>query len=102
MRNHALNDEIDDERLRLGRVRLQAIRTRRQLSQIRALFHRIETREDVGSETLLSAMRKLAQKFDALDYEFSALYERARLLQDEIAGRMIRQSPTAACSRCRS
>jgi zinc transporter len=33
-------------------------------------------------------MRKLAQKFDALDYEFSAIYERARLLQDEIAGRM--------------
>ena len=86
--NHVLHDEIDDERLRLGRVRLQAIRTRRQLSQIRALFHRMETREDVESETLLSAMRKLAQKFDALDYEFSALYERARLLQDEIAGRM--------------
>ncbi|MEH2543071.1 MULTISPECIES: transporter [unclassified Bradyrhizobium] len=86
--NHVLHDEIDDERLRLGRVRLQAIRTRRQLSQIRALFHRLETREDVESETLLSAMRKLAQKFDALDYEFSAIYERARLLQDEIAGRM--------------
>ena len=45
--NHVLHDEIDDERLRLGRVRLQAIRTRRQLSQIRALFHRMETREDV-------------------------------------------------------
>ena len=70
--NHVLHDEIDDERLRLGRVRLQAIRTRRQLSQIRALFHRMETREDIESETLLSAMRKLAQKFDALDYEFSA------------------------------
>jgi hypothetical protein len=41
----------------------------------------------VESEILLSAMRKLAQKFDALDYEFSAIYERARLLQDEIAGR---------------
>jgi zinc transporter len=86
--NHVLHDEIDDERMRLGRVRLQAIRTRRQLSQIRALFHRLEMREDVESEALLSAMRKLAQKFDALDYEFSALYERARLLQDEIAGRM--------------
>ena len=82
-----LHDEIDDERMRLGRVRLQAIRTRRQLSQMRALFHRVEMREDVEFEAL-SAMRKLAQKFDALDYEFSALYERARLLQDEIAGRM--------------
>jgi zinc transporter len=86
--NHVLHDEIDDERMRLGRVRLQAIRTRRQLSQIRALFHRLEMREDVESEALLTAMRKLAQKFDALDYEFSAIYERARLLQDEIAGRM--------------
>jgi len=86
--NHVLHDEIDDERLRLGRVRLQAIRTQRQLSQIRALFHRMEMREDIESESLKSAMRKLAQKFDALDYEFSAIYERARLLQDEIAGRM--------------
>ncbi|MEH2498725.1 Mg2+ and Co2+ transporter CorA [Bradyrhizobium sp. AZCC 1678] len=41
--DHVLHDEIDEERLRLGRVRLQAIRTRRQLSQIRALFHRLET-----------------------------------------------------------
>src|SRR5215510_3731659 len=86
--NHVLHDEIDEQRMKLGRIRLQAIRTRRQLSQIRALFHRVEMREDVESETLLSAMRKLAQKFDALDYEFSAIYERARLLQDEIAGRM--------------
>jgi zinc transporter len=86
--NHVLHDEIDDQRIRLGRVRLQSIRTRRQLSQIRALFHGIESREDVESEALSSAMRKLAQKFDALDYEFSAIYERARLLQDEIAGRM--------------
>ena len=83
--NHVLHDEINDERMRLGRVRLQAIRTRRQLSQIRALFHRVEMREDVEAEALLTAMRKLAQKFDALDYEYSALYERARLLQDEIA-----------------
>ena len=45
--NHVLHDEIDEERMRLGRVRLQAIRTRRQLSQIRALFHRLETREEV-------------------------------------------------------
>jgi zinc transporter len=86
--NHVLHDEIDDQRMRLGRVRLQSIKTRRQLSQIRALFHRVEAREDVDSEALLTAMRKLAQKFDALDYEYSALYERARLLQDEIAGRM--------------
>lgn len=86
--NHVLHDEVEDERLRLGRVRLQAIRTRRQLSQIRALFHRIEMREDLDAQPVAQAMRALAQKFDALDYEFSALYERARLLQDEIAGRM--------------
>lgn len=86
--NHVLHDEIEEERLRLGRVRLQAIRTRRQLSQIRALFHRLETREDIDAAPIVAAMRALAQKFDALDYEFSALYERARLLQDEIAGRM--------------
>ena len=85
--NHVLHDEIDDERLRLGRVRLQAIRTRRQLSQIRALFHRMETREDVKSEALLSAMRKLAQIRRAR-LRVQRDLERARLLQDEIAGRM--------------
>lgn len=86
--NHVLHDEVDDERQRLGRVRLQAIRTRRQLTQIRSLFHRIENREDEGAKPAIAAMRALAQKFDALDYEFSTVYERARLLQDEIAGRM--------------
>ncbi len=86
--NHLLHNEISDQRMSLGKVRLHAIQIRRRLSQIRSLFHRLETRTDVQSQPLGTAVRAQAQKFDGLDYELSAIYERARLLQDEIGGRM--------------
>lgn len=87
--NQVLHDEVqvDDQRMSLGKVRLRSIATRRQLSQIRSLFHRLETRADVQAKPSAVVLRSLAQKFDAIDYELSALYERARLLQDEITGR---------------
>ena len=80
--------EVEGQRMSLGKVRLRAISTRRQLSQIRSLFHRLEARADIQAKPIAFVMRSLAQKFDAIDYELSSLYERARLLQDEIAGRM--------------
>lgn len=86
--NKVLHDEIDDQRLALGRVRLQSIQVRRQLTQVRSLFDRIEARMEDEVKPLAVAMRGLAQKLDALDHEIGAIYERARLLQDEIAARM--------------
>lgn len=86
--NRVLHDEIDDQRLHLGRIRLQSIQVRRQLSQLRSLFDRIEPRMEGEVRPLAVAMRALTQKFDALDHEIASLYERARLLQDEIAARM--------------
>lgn len=88
--NQILHDEVgvDDQRMALGKTRLRAIATRRQLSQIRSLFHRLEVRTDIQTKPAAMVLRSLGQKFDALDYELSALYERARLLQDEISGRM--------------
>ena len=86
--NKVLHDEIDDQRLHLGRVRLQSIQVRRQLTQVRSLFDRLEARMEDEVKPLAVAMRGLAQKLDALDHEIASIYERARLLQDEIAARM--------------
>lgn len=82
------HDDIGDERRRIARIRLQAIGVRRQLAQLRALFQRIEPRMDDEPIQIAFAVRALAQRFDSLDHEIGSLYERARLLQDEIAARM--------------
>jgi len=42
--DHVLHQEPDDERQRIGRVRLQAVRVHRQLAQLRGMFHRLEPR----------------------------------------------------------
>lgn len=85
---HVMHQELGDERARLGRVRLQAVRVRRQLSQLRSLFHRLEHRIQNENRPLTAALRLLTQKLDALEHETGSLYERARLLQDEIAAKL--------------
>jgi zinc transporter len=42
--DHVMHEEPDDERQRIGRVRLQAVRVHRQLAQLRGMFHRLEPR----------------------------------------------------------
>jgi hypothetical protein len=42
--DYVMHDELSDQRLRIGRVRLQAVRVHRQLAQLRGMFHRIEPR----------------------------------------------------------
>jgi zinc transporter len=86
--DHVLHEELGDERQRLGRVRLQSVRVRRQLSQLRSLFQRLERRIEAESKPITVALRLLTQKLDALEHETGSLYERARLLQDEIAAKM--------------
>lgn len=85
--NKVLHDEIDGERLHIGRIRLQVIGVRRQLTQVRSLFDRLEPRMEDEVRPVAVAMRSLAQRFDALDQEVGSIYERARLLQDELAAR---------------
>jgi zinc transporter len=43
-----LRESLDDERRRLGRIRLQTARVHRQLSQLYLLFHRLEPRASVA------------------------------------------------------
>jgi zinc transporter len=83
-----MHDELSDQRLRIGRVRLQAVRVHRQLTQLRGMFHRIEPRMAAEHGAVAQAMRALAQKLDAIDHEVGSLQERARLLLDEVAAKM--------------
>jgi zinc transporter len=77
-----------DERPRVGRVRLQAIRVHRHLQQLRALFHRVEHRMASDNAPVAQTIRALAQKLDAIDHEVGSLHDRARLLIDEVAAKM--------------
>jgi zinc transporter len=86
--NRLLKEELGDERLQLGRMRLQLAHMHRQLMQLHLLFQRIEPRIASENKPLARAIRALAQKLDAIDHDVAAQYERARLLLDEVAGKM--------------
>jgi zinc transporter len=58
------------------------------LSQLRALFHRLEHRVSAPLPELAAPVQALAQKIDAFDNSVAAIHDRARLLQEEMAARM--------------
>jgi len=77
-----------DEAMRIARSRNQAVRVHRQLSHLRALFHRLEQRVATPLPELSAAIQALAQKVDAFENSVAAIHDRARLLQEEMAARM--------------
>jgi zinc transporter len=87
--DHVMHEEPADERQRIGRVRLQAVRVHRQLAQLRGMFHRLEPRLANHHAAVAAAIRALAQKLDSIDNEVGSLHERARLLLDELDAKMI-------------
>src|SRR5262245_31824419 len=62
--DHVMHEEPVDERQRIGRVRLQAVRVHRQLAQLRGMFHRLEPRLAAHDTIVAAAIRTLAQKLD--------------------------------------
>jgi zinc transporter len=86
--DRVMRDGSADERPRVGRVRLQAVRVHRQLAQLRGMFHRLEPRMTHDNATVAQAIRALAQKLDAIDHEVGSLHDRARLLIDEMGAKM--------------
>ena len=86
--DHVMHEEPADERHRIGRVRLQAVRVHRQLAQLKSMFQRLEPRIAADNAAVGAAIRTLAQKLEAIDGEVAALHERARLLLDEMAAKM--------------
>lgn len=85
---HVLHEESGNEREHLGKVRLQAVRLHRQLSQLRSLFHRIEPQLNARHHPAALAVSALGQKIDALSHDAAAVHERTRLLLDEVTGKM--------------
>ncbi len=81
-------DVRGDETQRIARARNQSIRIHRQLSQMRGLLHRLEHRVVAPMPELSAPIQSLAQKVDAFDHTIASIHDRARLLQDEMAGRM--------------
>lgn len=77
-----------DESQIIARARSQSVRVHRQLSQMRGLFHRLELRVMNPLPELAAPVQALAQKIDDFDHSVSAIHDRARLLQEELAGRM--------------
>jgi zinc transporter len=69
----------------LGRYRRTCVRLHRQLSGLRALFHRFEQRGvDELKPTLRLHAARLAQRLDGLDHDVVELRERARLIEEEM------------------
>ncbi|WP_375409654.1 CorA family divalent cation transporter [uncultured Methylobacterium sp.] len=85
-------DEAGADEIRpLAPIRRQAVRLRRQLAGLGAVFHRLEAEtEDEGAalpEAVVAMASRIVQRLDSLDRDMAVLAERSRLLQDEIAGR---------------
>ena len=80
-----LSDEAVDLRQGLGRLRRTCVRLHRQLSGLRVVFHRLESKnpDDINPALRLRA-GKLAQRLDGLDHTIVEMRERSRLLQEEL------------------
>ncbi|WP_416193734.1 CorA family divalent cation transporter [Nitrobacter sp. TKz-YC01] len=74
------------ERSKLARLRRGTVQMHRQLSGLRAIFHRLERRcsEDLKPGLQLAASR-LAQRLDELDHSVLKLRERGGRLQEEMS-----------------
>ena len=86
--NTLLHEELGDERLKLGRLRLQLVRMHRQLARLCALFHRVEPRVAAENKKVARAMHALTEKLESIDHDITVQHERARLLLDEVSGKM--------------
>lgn len=86
---HLIDDSPGNEGRRLGPVRRTAVRLHRQLSALRLLFRRWSMPVETELPSRLGeAAGRLAQRLDGLDQEITAIQDRARLLQDEIAAKV--------------
>ncbi|GIL39010.1 CorA family divalent cation transporter [Roseiterribacter gracilis] len=83
-----LSDEEGDERRRVALLRRRCVRLHRQLTGLRALFHRLERETTIALPASLRVeAARLAQRLDGLDQAIVSILERARSLQDEIAAK---------------
>jgi zinc transporter len=88
--DNVLDDEVRDERQRLGPLRRRAVRIHRQLYGLMAIFRRLEHgRAQIHLPNDLEATAtRLIQRIDSLIHETHSIQERARLLQDEVSSKL--------------
>jgi len=80
------------ERRKLATVRRTSVRVHRQLSGLRAVFHRLERQGNDVERPLQIAAGKLAQQLDALDHDILELRERGHRLQEEVSAVMTEET----------
>ena len=87
--DHILLDRLQDGPRRVGSVRRKAVRLHRQLGGLHVLFRRFaETNSGRSAPDAVRATAlRLLQRVDTLHHDVQSVQDRARLLQDEIAGR---------------
>lgn len=90
---HVIDDAMRDEQRRLGPVRRTAVRLHRQLASLRVLFRRWASPGDSELPSRISETAgRLALRLEGLDHEIASIQDRARLLQDEIAAKLARDT----------
>jgi zinc transporter len=88
-----LDDEMHDERLRLVPIRRITARLHRQLTSMRAIFHRFELRSfQQQPETVRIAAARLVQRIDSIYEELHATQDRARLLTEEMSAQIANET----------
>ena len=87
--DRVLDDELHDERGRLGPIRRNSARLHRQLTGMRTIFGRFESQPTSSlSEEVRAAAGRLVQRIAAMHEEVHSVQERARLLQEEISSKV--------------
>lgn len=89
-----LANRLGDGSRLVGSVRRHCVRVHRQLNGLHLLFRRFADTGAGGAapETVKSCAARLLQRVDTLHHDVHSIQERARLLQDEIAGRSANQT----------
>jgi zinc transporter len=91
--DRVLDVELHDERKKLGPIRRAAARLHRQLTGMRAIFHRFEIQGQTNySDAVRGAAARIVQRIESLHEELHAAQERARLLQDEITSKLANET----------
>ena len=87
--DRVLDDELHDERQRLGPLRRDAVRLHRQLTGLQSIFARLEeTSAEEAKDDVRESATRLSQRVEALHLEIYSAQERARLLKDEISDKI--------------
>jgi zinc transporter len=85
--DHVLEEELRDERRRLGPLRRGTVRLHRIVNGMQRVVSRFELANRIP-EITRTALHRIAQRLDSLHHDLNAVQDRARLLHDEIGAQL--------------